>query len=107
MGGADLLRRAMGKKSPEEMAQAPRIVRTGRQERATTRTWRSSLLTRWKKFAGYGFNKSHSAAYALISYQTAWLKALSPPTEFLAATMSSDGRHGQADFLPRRPGQRR
>ena len=61
------------------------------------------LFDLMEKFAGYGFNKSHSAAYALISYQTAWLKAYHP-TEFLAATMSSGhGRHRQgADLLPRR-----
>jgi DNA polymerase-3 subunit alpha len=89
LGGADLLRRAMGKKKPEEMAKQRSVfvngavVRGVREERATM------IFDLMEKFAGYGFNKSHSAAYALLSYQTAWLKA-HYPAAFMAAVLSSD-----------------
>ncbi|MDH3309756.1 MAG: DNA polymerase III subunit alpha [Gammaproteobacteria bacterium] len=89
LGSADLLRRAMGKKKPEEMAQQ----REGFVQGATARGVSDKLATHIfdviEKFAGYGFNRSHSAAYALIAYQTAWLKA-HYPAEFMAAVLSSD-----------------
>jgi DNA polymerase-3 subunit alpha len=89
LGGADLLRRAMGKKKPEEMAQQRAVFVDG----ATTRGVAAGTATRifdlMEKFAGYGFNKSHSAAYAVLSYQTAYLKAHFP-AEFMAAVMSAD-----------------
>ena len=90
LGGADLLRRAMGKKKPEEMAKQKSIFVDGaleqRRRRRRTPSASSALL---EFFAGYGFNKSHSAAYALITYQTAYLKA-HYPVEFLCALMTSD-----------------
>ncbi|MCV6799361.1 DNA polymerase III subunit alpha [Achromobacter ruhlandii] len=89
LGGADLLRRAMGKKKPEEMAKHRELFEKGAKEKGHDPDLAVKLFDLMEKFAGYGFNKSHSAAYALISYQTAWLKAYHP-TEFLAATMSSD-----------------
>jgi len=89
LGGADLLRRAMGKKKPEEMAKHRELFEQGAKEKGHDPDLAVKLFDLMEKFAGYGFNKSHSAAYALISYQTAWLKAYHP-TEFLAATMSSD-----------------
>ena len=90
LGGADLLRRAMGKKKPEEMAQAAldlRRRRGGARRRAEATA--AHIFDLMEKFAGYGFNKSHSAAYALLSYQTAWLKA-HYPAAFMAAVLSSD-----------------
>jgi DNA polymerase III subunit alpha len=89
LGGADLLRRAMGKKKPEEMAKQRHLfvegcVRNGIQ--AETAGYVFDLV---EKFAGYGFNKSHSAAYALLAYQTAWLKA-HHPAAFMAAVLSAD-----------------
>jgi DNA polymerase-3 subunit alpha len=89
LGGADLLRRAMGKKKPEEMAKHRELFQKGAQEKGHDPNLAVKLFDLMEKFAGYGFNKSHSAAYALIAYQTAWLKAYHP-TEFLAATLSSD-----------------
>ncbi len=89
LGGADLLRRAMGKKKAEEMAKHRELFQKGAVEKGHDPDLAVKLFDLMEKFAGYGFNKSHSAAYALISYQTAWLKAYHP-TEFLAATMSSD-----------------
>ncbi|MDB5470769.1 MAG: polymerase subunit alpha, partial [Caulobacter sp.] len=89
LGEADLLRRAMGKKKPEEMvAQKVRFV-AGAQEKGVDPNQAKSIFDLVEKFAGYGFNKSHAAAYALISYQTAWLKA-NAPVEFMAASMSLD-----------------
>ena len=89
LGGADLLRRAMGKKKPEEMAKERVKFESG----AATNNIQPRLATQifdlMEKFAEYGFNKSHSAAYALIAYQTAWLKA-HYPAEFMAATLSAD-----------------
>ncbi|ARP86096.1 DNA polymerase III subunit alpha [Bordetella genomosp. 9] len=89
LGGADLLRRAMGKKKPEEMAKHRELFQKGAQEKGHDPNLAVKLFDLMEKFAGYGFNKSHSAAYALIAYQTAWLKAYHP-AEFLAATLSSD-----------------
>ena len=89
LGGADLLRRAMGKKKPEEMAQQREIFTKGATEGGVDPSLAKQLFDLMEKFAEYGFNKSHSAAYALIAYQTAWLKA-HYPAEFMAASMSSD-----------------
>ncbi len=89
LGGADLLRRAMGKKKPEEMAKHRVIFQEGAVKKGYDADLAAHLFDLMEKFAGYGFNKSHSAAYALISYQTAWLKRYHP-AEFLAATMLSD-----------------
>ena len=89
LGGADLLRRAMGKKKPEEMAKHREIFAEGAAKQGIAREKADEIFDYMEKFAGYGFNKSHAAAYALISYQTAWLKA-HYPAEFMAATMSSE-----------------
>ncbi len=89
LGGADLLRRAMGKKKPEEMAKHRVTFQEGAVAKGYDVELAAHLFDLMEKFAGYGFNKSHSAAYALISYQTAWLK-VHHPAEFLAATMLSD-----------------
>jgi DNA polymerase-3 subunit alpha len=89
LGGADLLRRAMGKKKPEEMAKQREIFVTGATERGVTQATATRIFDLMEKFAGYGFNKSHSAAYAVLSYQTAYLKA-HYPAAFMAAVMSAD-----------------
>ncbi|MEW5248741.1 DNA polymerase III subunit alpha [Microbulbifer discodermiae] len=89
LGGADLLRRAMGKKKPEEMAKQRFTFEEGAKEQGVDPQLAIKIFDLVEKFAGYGFNKSHSAAYALVSYQTAWLKA-HYPAQFMAATMSSD-----------------
>ncbi len=89
LGGADMLRRAMGKKKPEEMAKQRTIFVTGSTQRGIDEAQATYIFDLMEKFAGYGFNKSHSAAYALISYQTAWLKA-HYPAPFMAAVTSSD-----------------
>ena len=89
LGGADLLRRAMGKKKPEEMAKQREIFMAGATDKGFDKDLASNIFDLMEKFAGYGFNKSHSAAYALVAYQTAWLKA-HYPAQFMAATMSSD-----------------
>ncbi len=89
LGGADLLRRAMGKKKPEEMAKQREIFQTGAAGLGVDAQLAAQIFDLMEKFAGYGFNKSHSAAYALVSYQTAWLKT-HYPAEFFAATMSAD-----------------
>ncbi|WP_159990284.1 DNA polymerase III subunit alpha [Pelistega ratti] len=89
LGGADLLRRAMGKKKPEEMAKHREIFEKGAVAKGYDGQLAVRLFDLMEKFAGYGFNKSHSAAYALIAYQTAWLK-VHHPAEFIAATISSD-----------------
>src|SRR6186713_3195246 len=89
LGGADLLRRAMGKKKPEEMAKQRAIFQAGAAAKNIDADTASGIFTLMEKFADYGFNKSHSAAYALVSYQTAWLKT-HHAAEFLAATLSSD-----------------
>ncbi len=89
LGGADLLRRAMGKKKPEEMAKHRAIFQDGALQKGYDAKLATHLFDLMEKFAGYGFNKSHSAAYALISYHTAWLK-LYHPAEFFAASMLAD-----------------
>jgi DNA polymerase-3 subunit alpha len=89
LGGADLLRRAMGKKKPEEMAKQRAIFLEGALARGVDEAVASGIFDLMEKFAGYGFNKSHSAAYALVSYQTAWLKA-HYPAAFMAAVLSAD-----------------
>ncbi|HTD28895.1 MAG TPA: DNA polymerase III subunit alpha, partial [Xanthomonadaceae bacterium] len=89
LGGADLLRRAMGKKKPEEMAKERVKFEAGAAINGIAPRIASSIFDLMEKFAEYGFNKSHSAAYALIAYQTAWLKT-HYPAEFMAATMSAD-----------------
>ena len=89
LGGADLLRRAMGKKKPEEMAQQRDIFVAGaREERPDRATRPTQLFDLMEKFAGYGFNKSHAAAYALVAYQTAYMKA-HHPAAFMAANLSA------------------
>ena len=89
LGGADLLRRAMGKKKPEEMAKQREIFVMGATERGVAQPTATRIFDLMEKFAGYGFNKSHSAAYAVLSYQTAFLKAHFPAA-FMAAVMSAD-----------------
>ena len=89
LGGADLLRRAMGKKKPEEMEKQGRIFRKGAVERGVDEEVAAYIFDLMAKFAGYGFNKSHSAAYALVSYQTMWMKA-HYPAAFMAAVLSAD-----------------
>lgn len=89
LGGADLLRRAMGKKKPEEMVAQRAIFNEGAQKNGLNFQQSNELFDLLEKFAGYGFNKSHAAAYALVAYHTAYLKA-HYPAAFLAATMSAD-----------------
>ncbi|HEU4408456.1 MAG TPA: DNA polymerase III subunit alpha [Polyangiaceae bacterium] len=89
LGGADLLRRAMGKKKPEEMAKQKGTFVDGAGQNGVPAEEASAIFDLVEKFAGYGFNKSHSAAYALITYQTAYLKA-HYPVEFLCALMTAD-----------------
>jgi len=89
LGGADLLRRAMGKKKPEEMAKQRSVFVDGAVARGVAQANAAHIFDLMEKFAGYGFNKSHSAAYAVLSYQTAWLKA-HHPAAFMAAVLSSD-----------------
>ncbi|MFQ5518644.1 MAG: DNA polymerase III subunit alpha, partial [Mariprofundus sp.] len=89
LGQADMLRRAMGKKKPEEMAIQRKIFMAGAEQQKVNLDKAEQIFDLMEKFAGYGFNKSHSAAYALISYQTAYLKTHFPQA-FMAATMSCD-----------------
>jgi DNA polymerase-3 subunit alpha len=89
LGGADMLRRAMGKKKAEEMAKQRAIFVQGATERGVDAKLAEYIFDLMEKFAGYGFNRSHSAAYALLSYQTAWLKC-HYPAEFMAAVLSAD-----------------
>ncbi len=88
LGGADLLRRAMGKKKAEEMAQHRGIFRDGAGRNGLSAAKADEIFDLMEKFAGYGFNKSHAAAYALVAYQTAWFKA-HHPAAFMAANMSA------------------
>ena len=88
LGGADLLRRAMGKKKAEEMAQQRDIFVAGAEKNALSRAKATQLYDLMEKFAGYGFNKSHAAAYALLAYQTAYMKA-HHRAAFLAANLSA------------------
>ncbi|HXO15452.1 MAG TPA: DNA polymerase III subunit alpha, partial [Steroidobacteraceae bacterium] len=92
LGGADLLRRAMGKKSPAEMAQQRSVFVSGAVARGVREQVAVHIFDLMEKFAGYGFNKSHSAAYALLAYQTAYLKA-HYPAAFMAAVLSADMDH--------------
>src|SRR5271170_4086091 len=89
LGEADLLRRAMGKKDPLAMAQQRDRFMNGAAERGLPKAAVGEIFDRMAKFSGYGFNKSHSAAYALVAYQTAWLKT-HYPVEFMAALLSSE-----------------
>jgi len=89
LGEADMLRRAMGKKKPEEMDHQRAIFIDGAKKRDIPQALAVSIFDLMEKFAGYGFNKSHSAAYALVSYQTAWLKT-HYPAHFMAAVLSAD-----------------
>jgi len=89
LGGADLLRRAMGKKKPEEMAKHRETIAEGARKKGFPPALAERIFDLMAQFAEYGFNKSHSAAYAVVTYQTAWLKARHPAA-FMAATMSSD-----------------
>ncbi|WP_322406027.1 DNA polymerase III subunit alpha [Idiomarina sp. PL1-037] len=89
LGGADLLRRAMGKKKLEEMAKQREIFAKGAAQNNIDPELATKIFDLVEKFAGYGFNKSHSAAYALVSYQTLWMKTHFP-AEFMAAVMSAD-----------------
>lgn len=89
LGAADLLRRAMGKKKPEEMAKQRAIFTEGSVARGVDEKLAHTIFDLMEKFSAYGFNKSHSVAYALIAYQTAWLKA-HYPAHFMAAVLSSD-----------------
>ena len=89
LGGADLLRRAMGKKKPDEMAKQRQVFVDGADARGVEVATASYIFDLMEKFAGYGFNKSHSAAYALLAYQTAWLKTHFP-AHFMAAVLSAD-----------------
>lgn len=89
LGGADMLRRAMGKKKPEEMAKQRAVFEAGAIKNGVDGELSMKIFDLVEKFAGYGFNKSHSAAYALVSYQTLWLKTHFP-AEFMAAVMTAD-----------------
>lgn len=92
LGAADLLRRAMGKKKAEEMALQRTVFIKGAEQKNIDSHLANQIFDLMEKFADYGFNKSHSAAYALVSYQTAWLKT-HYPAEFMAAVLSSDMDH--------------
>ncbi|RSL14589.1 DNA polymerase III alpha subunit [Edaphobacter aggregans] len=89
LGGADLLRRAMGKKDPAEMAKQRDIFMAGAASSKFPKDKAGQLFDLMEQFAGYGFNKSHSAAYALLAYHTAWLKT-HYPVEFMAALLTSE-----------------
>lgn len=89
LGGADILRKAMGKKDPAEMAKQRSTFMAGARARDVDAKVATSIFDLMEKFAGYGFNKSHSAAYALVSYQTAWLKT-HHPAYFMAAVLSAE-----------------
>jgi len=88
LGGADILRRAMGKKKPEEMAEQREVFVKGAIERGMKEKIANEVFDQMEKFAGYGFNKSHSAAYAWVAYQTAYLK-VHYPSAFMAANLSA------------------
>jgi len=89
LGGADIVRRAMGKKKVEEMLKYNKEFSLGAQKQGLDYDKASKLFDLIEKFAGYGFNKSHSAAYAMVTFQTAWLKTYYP-NEFMAALLTSD-----------------
>lgn len=90
LGQADIMRRAMGKKKPKEMQKQRTIFTEGAVNRGVPESQAGEIFDTIEKFAGYGFNKSHSAAYGLISYQTAWLKS-HYPVEFMCALLTCDG----------------
>jgi DNA polymerase-3 subunit alpha len=92
LGGADLLRRAMGKKDVAKMAKERAKFEAGAADNGISTRVASSIFDLMQKFAGYGFNRSHAAAYALVAYQTAWLKQ-HYPAQFMAAVLSSDMDH--------------
>ncbi|MCY3769793.1 MAG: DNA polymerase III subunit alpha [Gammaproteobacteria bacterium] len=92
LGGADILRKAMGKKLPEEMAKQRETFLDGAVNRGVPKHVANAIFDLMDKFAGYGFNKSHSAAYALVSYHTAWLKTHFP-SAYMAATLSAESDH--------------
>jgi DNA polymerase-3 subunit alpha len=92
LGAADLLRRAMGKKKPEEMARQRSGFVSGAVLRGIPKQKAEDIFDLMEKFAGYGFNKSHSVAYALLAYQTAWLKA-HYPAPFMAAVLTAEMNH--------------
>ncbi|MBA1438490.1 MAG: DNA polymerase III subunit alpha [Epsilonproteobacteria bacterium] len=89
LGGADIVRRAMGKKKVDEMLKYNKLFSEGAQKQGLDYNKASELFKLIEKFAGYGFNKSHSAAYAMVTFQTAWLKTYYP-NEFMAALLTSD-----------------
>jgi DNA polymerase-3 subunit alpha len=89
LGGADIVRRAMGKKKADEMDKFNKLFSEGAQKLGLDYNLASKLFKLIEKFAGYGFNKSHSAAYAMVTFQTAWLKTYYP-NEFMAALLTSD-----------------
>ncbi|CRZ98829.1 DNA polymerase III subunit alpha [Vibrio cholerae] len=102
LGGADMLRRAMGKKKPEEMAKQRAVFQEGAEKNGVDGELAMKIFDLVEKFAGYGFNKSHSAAYALVSYQTLWLKT-HYPAEFMAAGKNPGndrgyGQHGKSGW---------
>ena len=112
LGGADLLRRAMGKKKAEEMAAHRAIFGDGAEKNGLARSKANEIFDLMEKFAGYGFNKAHAAAYSLLAVQTAWLK-VHFPAEFMAANLSAaqddtdkvkslieDARHHELVILP-------
>lgn len=100
LGGADLLRRAMGKKLASEMAQQRAIFNAGAIERGVSEEVAGKVFDLMEKFANYGFNKSHAAAYALVSYHTAWLKT-HYPAEFMAAVLSCEMAHPESVVVMR------
>ena len=89
LGGADIVRRAMGKKKVDEMIKYNKLFSEGAQKQGLDYKTASELFDLIEKFAGYGFNKSHSAAYAMVTFQTAWLKTYYPQ-EFMAALLTSE-----------------
>jgi DNA polymerase-3 subunit alpha len=100
LGGADLLRRAMGKKKADEMAQQRAIFTEGALKNGINEQTSTAVFDLMEKFANYGFNKSHAAAYALVSYHTAWLKR-HHPAEFMAAVLSCEMNHTDAVVVMR------
>ena len=100
LGGADLLRRAMGKKKADEMAEQRAIFNKGAIERGVDEGVATKVFDLMEKFANYGFNKSHAAAYALVSYHTAWLKT-HYPAEFMAAVLSCEMAHPESVVVMR------
>jgi len=98
LGGADLLRRAMGKKKLEEMEQQRSVFLEGAAKQGIDRNVSGKVFDLMEKFAGYGFNKSHSAAYALIAYQTAWLKT-HYPADFMASVLTADADNTDKLFM--------